>query len=173
MRSELIKKQQSDPGSHGLPKDYPTPPVDKDLLFYIQRNQNHDTIVYKLNRTLDGLINKDLPMHAYWIKYTEGGISRELNQMQSKLAFGYESREINLDLYAFQFVSYKELTFYIVRKEDDTYQVIFNLNGRRVKLNHIYVYAMEFGVFPDVKFIEFYGEEPDTGVSAYEKINLS
>mgnify|MGYP000159168724 CR=1 FL=1 len=33
---------------------------------------------------LDGLINKDLPMHAYWIKYSEGGVNRELNQLQSK-----------------------------------------------------------------------------------------
>ena len=65
------------------------------------------------------------------------------------------------------------MTLYIVRKKDSQFEVIFELNSRRVKLNHIYVYAMEFGVFPDVKFIEFYGEEPDSGIFVFEKITIS
>lgn len=173
MNSELKKKYQTDPGSTGLPSNYPVPPADPDLLFYIQRNQNQDTIVYKLNRNPDGLINIDLPMHAYWIKYSEGGILRELNLIQSELAFGYSSMQISPDLFKFNFVSYKDLTLYIVRKEDSQFQVIFELNNRKVKLNHIYVYAMEFGVFPDVKFIEFYGEEPNSGIFVFEKITIS
>ncbi len=174
MNSELKKKNQIDPGSKGLPKNYPVPPPDDDLLFYIQRNQNQDTIVYKLNRNPDGLINRDLPMHAYWIKYTEGGIKRELNPIQTKLAFGYESKEISKDLYSFKFVSYQELTFYIAKKGDsDQYQVILDINGKRMHLSNIYAYAVEFGVFPDVKFIEFYGQNPEMDLPSYEKIMLS
>lgn len=174
MNSELKKKYQIDPGSKGLPKNYPAPPPDTDLLFYIQRNQNQDTIVYKLNRNLDGLINRDLPMHAYWIKYSEGGINKELNPIQTKLAFGYESQEISRDLYSFNFVSYKDLTFYIVKNQDsEKYEVIFDLNGKRIKLVNIYAYAVEFGVFPDVKFIEFYGIDPNSGLPSFEKITLS
>lgn len=174
MKFELQKKYQGDPGSKGLPKGYPRPPEDDDLLFYIQRNQNHDTIVYKLNRTPDGLINKDLPMHAYWIKYTEGGINRELNQLQSKLAFGYESTEISSDLYSFKFVSYEDLTFYIARKpKSDQYRVIVKINNKRMWLHNIYAYAVEFGVFPDVKFIEFYGEDPSSNIPMFDKITLS
>lgn len=173
MNSELKKKQHTDPGSMGLPSNYPVPPADDDLLFYIQRNQNQDTIVYKINRNADGLVNKYLPMHAYWIKYSEGGARRELNPIQSELAYGYRSREISPDLYSFQFVSYKDLTFYIVRRHDNKFEVIFDLNGKRMKLDHIYVYAMEFGVFPDVKFIEFYGRNVENDIFAYEKIVIS
>ncbi len=173
MKFELKKKQHKDPGSKGLPKGYPVPPEDTDLLFYIQRNQNHDTIVYRLNRNLDGLINKDLPMHAYWIKYSEGGVTRELNQLQSKLAFGYESSEISPDLYSFKFGAYEQLTFYIARQSDSNqYRVILSVNGKKMWLHNIYAYAVEFGVFPDVKFIEFYGEEPNSGIAVYEKITL-
>lgn len=173
MNSELKKKYQTDPGSMGLPQNYPIPPYDTDLLFYIQRNQNQDTIVYKINRNVDGLVNKYLPMDAYWIKYSEGGERRELNPIQSELAYGYISKEISPDLYSFQFVSYKALTFYIARNSSDRFEVVFQLNGKRIKLDHIYVYAMEFGVFPDVKFIEFYGNNFGNDMFAYEKIVIS
>ena len=172
MKSELKKKYYIDPGSKGLPESYPVPPQSDELLFYIQRNQNHDTIVYTVNQTAGGLINKDLPIHAYWLKYTEGGGKRELNDLQNKLAYGYESKEISPNLFEFNFVSYPVLKFYISRTEEGKWRAIVNINGRRSRLNNIYVYAVEFGVFPDVKFIELYGEELETGLFTYEKITV-
>lgn len=170
MKSELKKKYFQDPGSKGLPSSYPVPPEDPDLLFFIQRNQNFDTIVYKLNRAPGGLINRDLPIHAYWIKYSEGGVQRDLNYMQSKLAYGYESSEVSPDLYKFHFVSYPQLVFYIARRDEERFHVVTYINGRQARLSNIYVYAVEFGVFPDVKFIELYGEDLENGLFAYQKI---
>lgn len=169
MKSELNKKTYVDPGSRGLPAGYPVPPADDDLLFYIQRNLNHDTIVYELNRTPDGLINQHMPMHAYWIKYTRGGIHKELNKIQSELAYGYRSQDISEELYSFKFVSYADLTFYIA-KDGDKYRVHTEVNGRKMVVDHIYVYAQEFGVFPDVKFVEFYGVDATEGYDIYERI---
>lgn len=161
-----------DPGSTGLPSWYPTPPADPDLLFYIQRNQNQDAIVYRVNRAHDGLINQSLPMDAYWIKYTEGGIRQELNVIQNKLAFGYQSEMISSLLYRFQFVAYKELDFFIVPNDQGSYEVHIEMHGKLAKLTNIYVYALEFGVFPDVKYIELYGEDLDSGTFAYRKITI-
>ena len=172
MKSELKKKKYVDPGSLGLPGSYPSPPLEDDLLFYIQRNQNKDTIVYELNRSSGGRINEDLPMHAYWIKYSEGGVHSELNEIQNKLAYGYESEMINEDLFRFNFIVRKELDFYIAKDSKSKFNVLYKLDGRWVRLNNIYVYAVEFGVFPDVKFIELYGEEQGTGVFTYDKINV-
>ncbi len=174
MKFELRKKNHGDPGSKGLPEDYPRPPEDQDLLFYIQRNHDSDTIVYKINRNPDGLINSDLPMHAYWIKYSEGGKIVGLNHMQSKLAYGYESTRISKDLYSFRFVSYKDLTLYIAKDPaTDQFRVNVKLNHKHLWLNNIYVYAVEFGVFPDVKFIELYGEHLSSGFPMYDKITLA
>ena len=58
-------------GQYGLPEHYPSPPISKDILFYIQRNQNLNTVVYELNRLHDGRINEEYPMHIYWIRYSE------------------------------------------------------------------------------------------------------
>lgn len=173
MRSELTKKYFIDPGSYGLPQGYPEPAFNEDMLFYIQRNQNTDTIIYQVNRTIDRLINREVPMHAHWINYSRGGITTELNPIQSQLAYGYCSQEISGGLHRFQFVSYRQLDFFLSRDHNDNWRVVATPNGRRMILRHIYVYAVEFGVFPDVKFIEFYGEEPETGIFAYEKISIS
>ncbi len=172
MAKELKKKAYIDPGSLGLPHWYPTPPEEDDLLFYIQRNQNQDTIVYRVNRTPDGFINRRLPVEAYWIKFTEGGIHKKLNHLQNKLAYGYDSIEINHDLFRFRFVSYQALDIYIVRKEGDRYEAHCTMGGRMVRLKNIYVYAEEFGVFPNVKYIELYGQDLITDISAYNKITI-
>ncbi len=172
MKYELKKKRYVDPGSTGRPEWYPIPPQDSDLLFFIQRNQNQDAIVYRVNRTPEGLINEHLPMDAYWIRFTEGGVRTELNVLQNKLAFGYDSDKINNDLYRFHFVSYKEITFYIHRTNDENFKVIYQRDGRNVVLKNIYVYAVEFGVFPDVKYIEIFGEDLDSGLADYQKLTV-
>lgn len=174
MEHELHKKVYIDPGSSGRPSWYPTPPQDRDLLFYIQRNQNPDTIVYRVHRSSGGLIHKHIPMEAYWIRYSEGGIRCELTEIQSRLAYGYESSLITSELYSFQFVSYQELTFYIAtcdNKED--YKVVYQYEDTNVVLDHIYVYADELGVFPVVKYIELYGFIDGTNTPHYRKILIA
>ena len=168
MEHELHKKLYIDPGSSGRPSWYPSPPADDDLLFFIQRNQNADTIVYRVNRTIDGFIQEHIPMEAYWIRYTAGGVRCELSEIQNKLAYGYESTSISRELYKFQFVSYKEMTFYISRIEgSDLYRTLYQYDGQTIKLDNIYVYADELGVFPVVKYIELFGRSVDSGESHY------
>ncbi len=173
MNNELKKKLYIDPGSQGRPGWYPAPPEDKDLLFYIQRNQNQDAIVYQVNRTPEGLINDHLPMDAYWMRFTAGGERNELNEYQNRLAYGYESSKISSELYQFQFVSYHDMTFYINKLDDSNqYRVIYQIDGKNIILNNIYVYAVEFGVFPDVKYIEFFGTDINSKEEHYKKIMI-
>ena len=171
MKSERIKKVDHLPGEAGLPRHYPVPPETDDLLFYIQRNQNENTVIYEVNRDASGLVNLDLPMVASWIQYSWGGKKKELNYIQSKLAYGYNSEEISSELIKFNFVSYERLVFYITLSEGrEKYIVTFRMNEELVKLKNIYVFAQEMGVFPDVKFIELYGEELESGMPVYQKI---
>ncbi len=171
MKNELKKKVFVDPGSQGRPGWYPTPPADRDLLFYIQRNQNQDAIVYKVNRTPEGLINDHLPMDAYWMRFTAGGVRNELNEYQNRLAYGYESSKISSELYKFEFVSYHDMSFYINKIDGSSdYRVVYQEDGRNIALNNIYVYALEFGVFPDVKYIEVFGTDINSNEEHYKKI---
>lgn len=171
MKSERLKKIDHLPGESGLPRHYPVPPETEDLLFYIQRNQNENTVIYEINRDRSGLVNLDLPMVASWIQYSWGGKKKDLNYIQSKLAYGYNSEEIASDLIKFNFVSYEKLVFFISKKaESHKYIVTFRMNEQLVRLKNIYVFAQEMGVFPDVKFIELYGEELESNMPVYQKI---
>ncbi|MEE9374309.1 MAG: DUF4833 domain-containing protein [Saprospiraceae bacterium] len=171
MKSDRTKKIEQLPGEAGLPRHYPVPPEKDDLLFYIQRNQNENTVIYELNRNQSGLLNLDLPMVASWIQYSWGGKKKDLNYIQSKLAYGYSSQEISSELVQFNFVSYQELKFYIVKNANsDQYMVTFKFNNKQTRLKNIYVYAHELGVFPDVKYIELYGEDLHTNLPVYQKI---
>jgi len=171
MKSERIKKIEQLPGEAGLPRHYPVPDETEDLLFYIQRNQNENTVIYELNRNSSGLVDSDLPMVASWIQYSWGGKKKELNYIQSKLAYGYSSKEISNDLIQFNFVSYENLVLYISKsKESDQFMVTCKFDGQLSRLKNIYVYAQEMGVFPDVKYIELYGESLDTSIPVYQKI---
>ena len=62
MIPKVVQNFKLQPGQAGLPADYPVPGKADDLLFYIQRNQNKNTVVYNLNRNLDGTVNKDLSL---------------------------------------------------------------------------------------------------------------
>ena len=73
-----------------LKDTYPAPKADN-LLFYLQRTKNKNTIIYELNTLANGTINQQEPVHACWLRYEEGGKRMELSYVQKKLAFGIDA----------------------------------------------------------------------------------
>jgi hypothetical protein len=170
MLTDLDKSNYSIVGERGLPENYPIPQNIDKLLFYIQRNLNMNTVVYALNTDLNGLINDVYPMKVFWIKYTDGGIRAELNQLQTK-AFGYSSKKINNHTFEIIIDSYQELRFFIVSNQNESnYDIITKIQGKEAKLNNIYVFANEFGLFPKVEYIELYGHYLETNFPCFQKI---
>lgn len=157
----------------GLPEYYPTPPVNDEMLFYIQRNLNLNTVVYEINRLPEGRINEDFPLKIYWIKYALNGEKMGLNKFQNSMAYGYHSNKINNDLYQFELVSYNKLKFYLMREDQNQdFKVVTQINGRNSVLSNIYVFADELCLFPDVKYFELYGTDLESNLSNYQKINI-
>jgi hypothetical protein len=171
MLTSLDKSQFVIDGERGLPENYPIPSAIDGLLFYIQRNLNKNTVVYVLNKNMDGSLNESFPMKVFWIKYTSGGKVQELNYIQNKLAYGYRSIKISDNLFEFSMVSYDKLRFFLcldpIMQE---YRVVTKMYDKNVYLSNIYVYAEEFGLFPDVKYIELYGVETDPTFPCYQRI---
>lgn len=156
------------PGQVGLPEEYPVPELDG-LLFYIQRNLNSNTVVYVINQDRYGFLHETYPMSVYWIRYDNDGQIKNLNLIQNKLAYGYRSQKINNETFRFRMVSYDKMEFFIV-KHDGEYKVITELDRPWTSLSNIYVYAEEFGIFPQVKYIEFFGQGLNDQFPSYQKI---
>ncbi|MFT6335590.1 MAG: hypothetical protein ACJATI_002345 [Halioglobus sp.] len=156
-------------GHKGLPEHYPVPDV-KDMLFYIQRNQNENTVVYKINRNCSNYLNKSNPFYVFWKQYYQGGKDSEINIIQQKLAYGVEHDIINSDTIRMNIISYPEYKIYVNKDEGDTYKAISKIDGAWAQLSNVYVFAEERGAFPVVKFLELYGTRLDDGLPCYEKI---
>lgn len=171
MIQDVQKEEYRNPALAGLPDHYPRPPKTDKHLFYIQRNNNFNTVIYEVNYAPQiKQIDQNYPMHAYWLKYTAGGEIEDLNYYQNKMAYGYDSKVITANTYSFNFVSYKELTLYLGQNKNGKYQVHCNINQQMSILNNIYVYAETLGVFPNVKFIELFGTHLESELPTYQRI---
>jgi hypothetical protein len=159
-------------GEYGLPEHYPTPPCNENLLFYIQRNHNMNTVVYEINKLHDGRVNEEYPMHVFWLRYSDNGEIQELNYIQNKLAYGYTSKKITNTTFEFELVSYNKLKFYIDQCDSGQFNVFTKINDKMSKIENIYVYVEDFGLFPDVKYIELYGMQISNNAYNYEKIYI-
>lgn len=161
-------------GQLGKPSHYPLIEDYDSLLFYIQRNQNLNCVIYEVNLLPGNLLNLSQPISIYWLKYENNGDTerQELNFLQKKLAYGYTHNVVSNELIEFRFVSYDQMAFYLGKNKCGKFKVFTNIAEKTVEIHSIYIYSEDYGVFPQVKFAEFFGKNIDTGDIFYKKLNL-
>ncbi|MBC7567791.1 MAG: DUF4833 domain-containing protein [Pedobacter sp.] len=141
------------------PLKFPTPKGIDNQLFYLQRDPNHNTLIYELNMDKSGDIDEDQPILAYWIRYDENKTKKELSYVQRKFAYGIDSKKINKDQFELRFVSHKKLPLYLSKSaEDKKFHVYVTINNKKLLLDRIFV-RIEGGSFwiPNVKYVELRG----------------
>lgn len=157
-------------GLHGLPENYPIPDI-PDMLFYIQRNQNPNTVVYQILKDNGGSFIRNNPIYVFWRQYDNAGKDKPLNYIQRKLAYGYEYDIINNDAIQMNIVSYPKHSIFITKNDNHIYKAISKINNIWAELTNVYVFVDEQGAFPVVKYLELYGIHADSGLPCYEKID--
>jgi hypothetical protein len=143
---------------------YPAPKGIDNMLFYLQRTVNSNTIVYEPNLNANGSINEADPIKVYWIKYDDGGKIHPLNYIQRKYAYGVETKMIDKEkkTFSFQFVSYDKRKFYLIKSEkDNKYRTYGYYNNKLQLLNNIFIHT-DGGSFwvPNVTAIEVKMKDP-------------
>ena len=146
-----FQEYQESTATKGRPDNYPTP-EENNQLFFIQRNQSHNAVVYNVNLTLDGFINLNNPIEIYWLKFDDNEEKTPLNAIQRGIAYGYNFEVITNDLIKFSFVSYKKDFF--LTKVNDRYCVITKFEDENCILESFYVHADQFGAFPVINYVE-------------------
>jgi len=159
-------------GIFGLPEDYPIPADIDNMLFFIQRNQNTNTVVYTVNHAPNGLINLNEPINVFWKQYNNHGETKDLNYIQRKLAYGYEFDVINPVAIQMNIVAYPDFKIYVTKNDDNKFRAVAKLNGEWAEISNVYVYADENGAFPMVKYIELYGINIDSKLPEFQKIEI-
>jgi phosphatidylglycerophosphate synthase len=148
------------------PQDtFPVPKTNNKQLFYLQRTANTNTIVCELNYDKNGQLNTSDPVHVYWIRYTEGGVKKELSYIQRVFAYGIKSQMLEKDSYKLHFVSYKKKPLYLMRSQkDNQYKVYTTINNQQAVLSRIFI-KVDGGTFwsPNVVYMEMKGVDEYTG----------
>lgn len=150
---------------------FPTPPDADNRLFYLQRSNNSNAVIYDANLLKNNIINSADPVHTYWIRYGEGGVVKELSNVQRTLAYGlhFADNKSKTDSFEGHFLAYRKRKFVIELDKNKKPVALFPINGKLQILLHAYVKVDEAGMFPKIPYIELFGKDPKTGADVYEK----
>jgi hypothetical protein len=121
------------------PENFPTPANIKNMLFYIQRTNNTNTIVYQLNMDEQGEVDEDDPVHIFWIRYAENGQQEELSYMQRKFAYGLHTKKLSDGRFELRFVARRGFPFYLNKDTRGNYKVYTHIEGKQLILQKIFV----------------------------------
>eukprot|EP00164_Ancoracysta_twista_P002589 GFYU01003444.1.p1 GENE.GFYU01003444.1~~GFYU01003444.1.p1 ORF type:complete len:157 (+),score=35.62 GFYU01003444.1:52-522(+) len=152
--------------------DFPVPKPRKELLFYIQRTKNANTVIYEAKLDKDGSLNAKEPVVVFWEMYAKSadGPTEGLNFMERNQAYGLsakstgESGVFEVTLKAF---NKRKVT---VRLDGEGNPAAFiEINGVQCRLHKIWVEAKETSMLPSVAYVELSGVDAD-GNEVSEKV---
>jgi phosphatidylglycerophosphate synthase len=150
---------------------FPVPRNISNMMFYVQRTPNTNTIVYELNYKSEGVLNTSEPIHVFWIRYPEGGKHKELNYIQRKFAYGLKTNLEAPDNWKLRMVAYPKHPLYLHKANDGKFYVFTSINDKSAVLQRIYL-KIDGGTFwkPNVLYIELKGYDTKTGMPVTERI---
>ena len=150
---------------------FPIPADSHIRLFYLQRSNNSNCVIYDANMLKNNTINASDPVHTYWIRYAEGGKYQELSTIQRSLAYGlhFENRPKKPGQYEGHFLAYRKRKFIVTLDKDKKPVALFPINGKMQVLEHAWVQVEEDGLTPKIPYIELFGHDPLSGAKVYEK----
>lgn len=156
------------------PETFPVPNGIPGLLFYIQRDPNTNTICYEININKNGQLENDDPVHAFWIRYPEGGTRKDLNYIQRKFAYGINVKATGNERYELRSVAYSKLPLLLKKDTKNNYRVYTDINKKECVLNRVFI-RIDGGTFwsPNVLYIELKGTETATGKTVIQRIKPS
>jgi len=146
----------------------------KNLLFFLQRTPDANTVVYQLNLEKDGSLNEKYPVKASWIRYEENGAVKELSGIEKKFAYGVKCKALGNEAYEVRLVSYKKLPMYLLKSPgDQQYRLYIKDEGKDLLLKRVFV-KVEGGSFwfPKVHYIDLFTIDSENGAQILKRINL-
>ena len=148
---------------------FPVPRGNPKQLFFLQRSQNTNTVVYELNIKNDTL-DSVAPVHIFWICYAEKSQKEELTALQRQHAYGLITSYISKDHYELRFVANKKYVIQLMKGPDHLFHIYNQINGKRAILSSIYLQINGGSLFsPHVEYIAIKGLDPETGAAVMEK----
>lgn len=153
-------------------ENFPIPVGNPNQLFYLQRNWNTNTIVCELNAK-DGIVDTDDPVKVFWIRYNDKGQKEDLSFIQKKFAYGMKTTLLEKDRYELRFVSYKNFPMYLMKGNNNKFNVYATINKKLAILQRIFIKLNGGTVWsPKVEYFEIKGIDTTTGKEVVERLKI-
>ncbi len=157
-----------------LPRVHPEYPVpnEPNMLFYIERSSNSNTVIYCANLDSHGQLDKKEPVIAYWRWYNVDGHRKDLNFAERMLAYGVKSvkRDSSTGTYTIKIAALPERTIHVGLDSKGHPEAFGKVGDRWVKLVYVYLEVDDRGMLPDVPALDFFGYDRTTGKAVREHI---
>ena len=151
---------------------FPEPPRTSNHLFYIQRSNNINTVMYEANVGSDKKLDDESPMNVYWIRYADRGQREDLSTLQWQLAYGYKHHSTpSANTYEISLNAFKKRQIWVTYQENKPVAMT-HINGRKALLQKVFVQLANNAFIPKVKYVELFGVESDNRTKAYERIDI-
>ncbi|MCU4156122.1 DUF4833 domain-containing protein [Carboxylicivirga sp. A043] len=153
---------------------YPIPEKKPELLFYIQRSTNTNTVIYEANFNEKGWLDPKKPVNIYWLMYEEGKKTEDLSFFEKHYAFGVKTKpcENDSNTYWLRLVSQKQLPVKLVQTEPFKVSALIQKNDNTYLFDHIFITSDESGLWPEVESIELFMHSLDRSTTISEFIKL-
>ncbi|GAB3914818.1 hypothetical protein GCM10028803_60800 [Larkinella knui] len=152
--------------------EFPVPPSAPNRLFYIQRSNDINTVIYEANVTAGRRLDANEPVNVYWIRYAERGQRESLSLIQWKLAYGYKHKAstCNDNCFEIQLNAFKKRTIWVDVQQGKPLALTL-INGRKACLQKVFVQLEPgSGLIPKVLYVELFGIDPVAGIPVYERM---
>jgi len=157
-----------------LPKirtEFPVP-SEPNMLFYVQRSVNANTVVYAAQLDSAGHIDRDSPVEAYWRWYNVDGARKSLNFFERTLAYGVTSvaRGASGNTVSFRVAALPEREILLQQDQDGTPEAVTKLGGHLARLVYVYLEIDNSGLVPEVTALDLCGIDMASGRALREHV---
>jgi hypothetical protein len=153
------------PSTLGLAEESSCPPH----LFVIERSKNANVVAYDANRGQSGDLESSGPVVVYWLLNGDKDRREELTAIEQERAYGVEvTPGGSPGTYSMVFKAQPKRQF-TVRMLNGCPVVTTEVDGHDAIVRKLYVKSKETLVLPKVAYVEFFGEDAQTGKSLHEK----
>ena len=137
-------------------------PTDKDLLFYIQRSLNRNTVVYVARRGPTGEFASKKPIDVFWRRFASDGKRRKLSYIERSMAFGVDVEKSNKAIKA-NLVSYPTKKGVLTIDSANKPAIIAMMGSHKVRLIYGFIKLKGKDLIPKIVYVDVVGQDVQSG----------
>ena len=148
-------------------------PHEPNMLFYIQRSVNSNTVIYSAHVDAQGHLDRSEPIDVYWRWYNVDGHQKALNFFERSMAYGVSlERHVKApsNAVAFRVAALPERNLLLERDSRGVPEALIEIGGHLARLVYAYLQVDDHGLLPNVTAIDLFAVDTLTGKALHEHV---